>query len=106
MSDSFQRPILFLPSLDKKSVIVFYHVVIWVLIVSIAIIATGVTTYDQIKIIHWITIFVGALLFPLFLNSHPRELPEKEMKRAILSIVVSFGILGMVILIALILKVL
>jgi len=71
MSDSFQRPIRFLPSLDKKTVIVFYHVVIWVLIVSIAIIATGVTTYDQIKIIHWITIFCRSVVVSLVSEQSP-----------------------------------
>ena len=104
MNDSFQRPIRFLPSLKKKTVIGLFHVVIWALIVSIAITAIGVTTYDQIKIIHWITIFVGALLLPLFMNSHPRELPEKEIRRATISIVVSFGILVMMSFITLFLK--
>ncbi len=105
MSDSFQRPIRFLPSLKKKTVIVLYHVVIWALIVSIAIVLIGVTTYDQIRIIQWITFLVGALLFPLFVNSHPRELPEKEMRRAIVSMVVSFGILVMMTFVIIFIKV-
>lgn len=74
--DSFQRPFRFLPSLKKKTVIILYNVVIWALIVLITITAIGVTTYDQIKIIHWVTYLAGALLVPLFVNSHPRELPE------------------------------
>ena len=104
MGDSFQRPIRFLPSLKKKTVIIFYHVVIWVLIASIAITATGVKTYNQIKIIQWITIIIIALLFPLFMNSHPHQLPEREMRRATISMVVSFGILVMMTLIILFLK--
>lgn len=104
LGDSFQRPIRFLPSLKKKTVIVLYHVVIWVLIVSIAITATGVKTYDQIKIIQWITIIVGGLLFPLFVNSHPHELPEKKMRRATISMIISFGILIMMTFIILFLK--
>ena len=103
MNDSFQRPIRFLPSLKKKTVIGLFHVVIWALIVSIAITAIGVTTYDQIRIIQWITFLVGALL-PLFMNSHPRELPEKEIRIATISIVVSFGILVMMSFITLFLK--
>ncbi len=102
--DSFQRPFRFLPSLKKKTVIILYNVVIWALIVLITITAIGVTTYDQIKIIHWVTYLAGALLVPLFVNSHPRELPEKETRSTILSIVVSFGILSMVIIIALFLE--
>ena len=64
--DSFQRPFRFLPSLKKKTVIILYNVVIWALIVLITITAIGVTTYDQIKIIHWVTYLAGALLVPLF----------------------------------------
>lgn len=104
LSDFSQFPIHFLPSLKKKTVIALYHVVIWALILSVVITVTGIKTYDQIKIIQWITIIAGALLFPLFMNSHPPELPEGEMRRATISMVVSFGILIMMTFIILFLK--
>lgn len=101
--DSFKRPIPFLPSFKKKTVMVLYHVVIWVLIVLIAITATGVTTHDKVKIIYSLTLIISALLVPLVVNSHP-QLPDNEVRRATISLVISFGIFLIVVVTSLFLQ--
>lgn len=91
--DSFKRPIPYLPSLEKKTVMVLYHVIIWGLIGLTAMTAAGLTTYDEVKIFFYIAIIVSGLLFPLFVNSHQLKLPERQIRRATISLVISFGVL-------------
>lgn len=87
------RPISFLPSLKRKWVIVFYHVVIWALIALMAVTESGVAKYDNVKIIFYVTIIVAGLLFPLFINSSPSGMTEIQMRRLTISLAISFMVL-------------
>lgn len=81
-------------SLNKRIIIKIYIVVVWFTIAQILLITTEMASYEDIKYFFWAESVFVPLLFVLYIRGVPDQLSreqEKEQKKAILVLALSFA---------------
>lgn len=90
-------------SLNKRTILKTYIVLIWLTIAQILLIMTGMTSYEDVKYFFWIESVLVPLIFVLYIKGVPDQLSreqEKEQKRAIFVLAFSFACMIIVIFMA------
>ncbi|MDW5560222.1 hypothetical protein [Methanosarcina sp.] len=91
------------PSINKRTIIRTYIVIIWLMIAQILLIVTERVSYEDIKYFFWTESVLVPLLYVLYTKGVPDQLSreqEKEQKREIFVLVFSFACMVMVIFMA------
>lgn len=91
------------PSINKKTILRTYIVIIWLMIAQILLIVTERVSYEDIKYFFWTESVLVPLLYVLYTKGVPDQLSreqEKEQKREIFVLVFSFACMVMVIFMA------
>jgi len=90
-------------SLNKRTILKTYIVLIWLIITQILLIMTGMTSYEDVKYFFWIESVLVPLIFVLYIKGVPDQLSreqEKEQKKAIFMLAFSFACMVIVIFMA------
>lgn len=91
------------PSINKRTIILIYIVIIWLMIAQILLIITERVSYEDIKYFFWTESVLVPLLYVLYTKGIPDQLSreqEKQQKKEIFVLVFSFACMIMVIFMA------
>jgi hypothetical protein len=91
------------PSINKRTIIRTYIVIIWLMIAQILLIITERVSYEDIKYFFWTESVLVPLLYVLYTKGVPDQLSreqEKEQKKEIFVLVFSFACMIMVVFMA------
>jgi hypothetical protein len=78
------------PLVEKNTIIKIYLFIIWLTIALIAMTANKMVSYNNVKYFFWVMPIFVALLFTLFLREPPLELSQKENKKSVFLLILSF----------------
>jgi hypothetical protein len=91
------------PSINKRTILQTYIVIIWLMIAQILLIVTERLSYEDIKYFFWTESVLVPLLYVLYTKGVPDQLSreqEKEQKKEIFVLIFSFACMIMVVFMA------
>jgi hypothetical protein len=91
------------PSINKRTIILIYIVIFWLITAQILLIITERLSYEDIKYFFWTESVLVPLLYVLYTKGVPDQLSreqEKEQKKEIFVLIFSFACMIMVVFMA------
>lgn len=78
------------PSIKKKTVVIIYLIIGWLMIALILMTATGEVSYDNVKYFFWMVPASTAVLYLLYVNKKSCRMSKEEEVKSVIALVFTF----------------